>query len=243
VADVDLGAIRHRILGRAVAASRDREPQKRFSVKRLFRAHLRARYDPSDSATFDSEPAVTEAEIFQTAYGDPLGRDYWRAWLSEPFQPLQIAELIATHAAASEPLFQCIEGQIFSVLLTANFADTSSAIDWLIDTPRIANLIPASLCEYLSGAWHGEAESKTGAETGQPDKKTGRPSGTGYARQDERLIDEMYSLLYTGKAKSSTEAASTVIGKDGERAPGGGTRDAKIARLVKRARERKTKEK
>lgn len=239
----ETGALRQRILGRAVAASRDREPQKRFSVKSLFRAHLRARFDPTDSSTINSEPAVTEADIFQAAYGDPLGRDYWRAWLSEPFHPLRVADLIATHAAASEPLFQCTEGQIFSVLLTANFANTSSAIGWLIDTPHIAHLVPASLREYLSGAWRSDAGTKTEADTGQPDKKTGRPSGTGYARQDELLIVEMHSLLDTRKAKSLTEAASTVIGKDGERAPGGGTRDAKIARLVKRARERKTKKK
>lgn len=142
-------------------------------MKGLFRAHLRARFDPTHSATIDSEPAVTEAEIFQAAYGDPLGCDYWRAWLSEPFRPQRVADLIATHAAPSEPLFQCIEGQIFSVLLTANFANTSSAIGWLIFTPHIAHLVPASLREYLSGA------SKTAADTGQPVKKTGRPSGTG----------------------------------------------------------------
>jgi hypothetical protein len=161
VADVDLGAIRQRILDLAVAATRDREPQKRFSVKGLFRVHLRARFDPTDSATIASEPAVTEAEIFQAAYGDPLGRDYWRAWLSEPFHPLRVADLIATHAAPSEPLFQCTEAQILSVLFTAIFANTSSAIGWLIFTPRIAHLIPASLCEYLSGA-----EAPTAAETG-----------------------------------------------------------------------------
>jgi hypothetical protein len=161
VAEVDLGAIRQRILHLAVAASRDREPQKRFSVKGLFRVHLRARYDPTDSATIDSEPAVTEAEIFQAAYGDPLGRDYWRAWLSEPFHRLRVADLIATHAAPSEPLFQCTEAQILSALFTANFANTSSAIGWLIFTPHIAHLVPASLCDYLSGA---EAPTAAAAE-------------------------------------------------------------------------------
>jgi hypothetical protein len=196
VADVDLGAIRKRILDLAATASRDREPQKRFSVKGLFRVHLHARFDPTDSATIDSEPAVTEAEIFQAAYGDPLGRDYWRAWLSEPFHPLQVAELIATHAAPSEPLFQCVQAQILSVLLTANFANTSSAIGWLIFTPHIAHLVPTSLREYLSGA-----EAPMAAETGAavehaPPRRPrrGRPSVVG-----PRVEREMRDAIENGE--------------------------------------------
>ncbi len=208
MADVDLGAIRQRILGRAVAASRDREPQKRFSVKSLFRAHLRARFDPTDSATIDSEPAVTEAEIFQTAYGDPLGRDYWHAWLSEPFHPLRVADLIATHAAPSEPLFQCTEAQILSGLFTANFANTSSAIDWLIDTPHIAHLVPASLREYLSVA---VAPTSAAAERTRRQEGADQPQHPLLLRRRgpkpkvfRRVIDKM-------KAMSETELAAMKI--------------------------------
>jgi hypothetical protein len=69
--------------------------------------------------------------------------------------------------------------------------------------------------------WSGEAGAR------------GRPEGTGYQATDARLIVEMRALLKRHEAKSATEAARMVIGKDGERAKGIGSPEAKEKRLVK----------
>ena len=40
-----------------------------------------------------------EAEIFQAAYGDPSGRKYWDAHLSEPIPVYTLAHVLSAHAA------------------------------------------------------------------------------------------------------------------------------------------------
>jgi hypothetical protein len=76
-----------------------------------------------------------------------------------------------------------------------------------------------------------EAEQPAaGAPTVPP--QHGRPRGTTYAAMDAPLIAEMKTLFADGKAKSRSDAARQVIGKDGVKAAGIGTVDAKIRRLV-----------
>ena len=81
-----------------------------------------------------------------------------------------------------------------------------------------------------------EFEKAHGAEqamvNGAP-LQIGRPKGTGYAAMDEPLIAEMKAMIDGLIAKSPTEAARAVIGKDGSRAAGYGTPEAKVDRLVK----------
>jgi hypothetical protein len=88
--------------------------------------------------------------------------------------------------------------------------------------------------------WPG-AESTTEANSWQPDKKTGRPKGTGYTALDAPLVAKIKKMVEDGKAKSHTEAASMVIGRDGSRANGAGSVEAKISRLVGRAKKTEKK--
>jgi hypothetical protein len=61
----------------------------------------------------------------------------------------------------------------------------------------------------------------------------GRTRGTGYQATDAPLVAEMQGLLDSLEAKSTAEAARIVIGRDGERAKGVGSPEAKEKRLVK----------
>ena len=42
-----------------------------------------------------------EAEIFQAAYGNPRGRKYWDALLSEPIPVFSLARILSVHLAVS----------------------------------------------------------------------------------------------------------------------------------------------
>jgi len=57
----------------------------------------------------------------------------------------------------------------------------------------------------------------------------GRPKGTGYARQDAPLHEQMRYMLERGQANSPTAAAKKVA----ELAYGNGCWDSKVRRLVK----------
>jgi hypothetical protein len=40
-----------------------------------------------------------EGEIFQSVYGDPVGRKYWDAHLSEPMRVYTLADVLSVHVA------------------------------------------------------------------------------------------------------------------------------------------------
>ena len=116
-----------------------------------------------------------EAEYFEAAYGDPAGRDYWKAHLSEPMRVGAFAYLLSVHlplkpeqleatkiaitlalrdaAAAGERLFV---GDISPLLALENpecdfsvlinvKARPRAAVDWLLSKPKREHLVPDSL--------------------------------------------------------------------------------------------------
>lgn len=62
-----------------------------------------------------------------------------------------------------------------------------------------------------------------------PARRPGRPKGTGYARQDAPLHEQMRDLLERGQANSPTAAAKRVA----ELAYGNGCWESKVRRLVR----------
>jgi hypothetical protein len=78
----------------------------------------------------------SEAEIFQAAYGDPSGREYWHAQLSEPIAVYKFAYILAVHAAESGDQLE-----VATISIIRAFRDAAEAgEDWLVgDTgPLIA---------------------------------------------------------------------------------------------------------
>jgi hypothetical protein len=78
----------------------------------------------------------SDAELFQAAYGDASGRDYWYAQLSEPVAVYKFAYVLAVHAA------ECADQlELATISIIRAFRDAAEAgEDWLVgDTgPLIA---------------------------------------------------------------------------------------------------------
>jgi hypothetical protein len=123
-----------------------------------------------------------EAEIFQAVYGDPSGREYWDAHLSEPMPVFSLARLLAVHQAekfqqleyteiailrafrdaaqAGETLFR---GETAPLLAIGDgygpFDGLShvkvlprAAVEWLLAKPKREHLVPGSLRRHLRPA-------------------------------------------------------------------------------------------
>jgi hypothetical protein len=103
--------------------------------------------------------------------------------------------------------------------------------------PEAVSYVDLTCARDLLDVWIGELSGTVA---------TGRPKGTGYAIKDEPLVVKMLEMRDDGRAKSLTEAAKMVIGRNGSGALGIGSPEAKISRLVKRAtatNQRKTERK
>jgi hypothetical protein len=120
-----------------------------------------------------------ESEFFAAAYGDPVGRDYWNAHLSEPMRVGAFAYLLSVHlplnpkqfesakiaitlalrdaAAAGERLFV---GNIAPLLAFESAKRDFSvlinvrvrpraAVEWLLSKPKREHLIPGSLRTFV----------------------------------------------------------------------------------------------
>jgi hypothetical protein len=70
----------------------------------------------------------SEAEIFQAAYGDASGREYWHAQLSEPIAVYKFAYVLAVHAA------ECADQlELATISIIRAFRDAAKAgEDWLV---------------------------------------------------------------------------------------------------------------
>jgi hypothetical protein len=120
-----------------------------------------------------------EAEIFQAAYGDPAGRRYWDAHLSEPISIYSFAHVLSAHLAekveqlelariaiiralrdAAEAGERCFTGETSSLLAMedgqTNFENLGklkvnprAAVEWLLSKPKREHLIPDSLRGFL----------------------------------------------------------------------------------------------
>jgi hypothetical protein len=92
---------------------------RRYAVLGLIRASL-----PSTTCTV--------SEIFEAAYGDPQGFDYWDAWFAEPLPIYPFVDLLSVHRAAAEgaprvslssvpvPVLDPYQRQIFEALRVAS---------------------------------------------------------------------------------------------------------------------------
>jgi hypothetical protein len=120
-----------------------------------------------------------EADIFQAAYGDPSGRKYWDAHLSEPIPVHLLAYILSAHLA--EKIEQLEMGKIAIIrafrdaaeagerwfigdttpLLALNDGQTKfgnlgqvkvhplAAVEWLLSKPKREHLVPTSLRRFL----------------------------------------------------------------------------------------------
>jgi len=120
-----------------------------------------------------------EAEIFQAVYGDPSGRKYWRAHLSEPIRVYTLAHILSAHFAESVEQLELAKIAIIRAFRDAasagerwfigdtspllavqdgqtNFADLASikvrpraAIEWLLSKPKHEHFVTESLRRFL----------------------------------------------------------------------------------------------
>jgi hypothetical protein len=72
------------------------------------------------------------------------------------------------------------------------------------------------------------------APIGSAPRLRGRPRGRSLESADERVLQQMERLLGAHEAGSPTEAAWSVIGRDGKGARGAGEPESKVRRLVRR---------
>jgi hypothetical protein len=123
-----------------------------------------------------------EAEIFQAAYGDPSGRNYWDAHLSEPMPVYSLAHILSAHVAekaeqlemariaiirafrdAAEagehwftgettPLLAVRDGQTNFEGLGKVKVHPRAAVEWLLRKPKREHLVPQSLRRFLQSA-------------------------------------------------------------------------------------------
>ncbi len=120
-----------------------------------------------------------EAEIFEAAYGEPRGREYWNAYLSEPVPVYSLANLLSVHLAQN--VRQLESGRIAAILAFRDAAEagelrfigdtrplfdidydktnfdtlrkikvhTHEAVEWLLSKPKQRHLVPESLRIFL----------------------------------------------------------------------------------------------
>jgi len=120
-----------------------------------------------------------EGEIFQTVYGDPGGREYWGAHLSEPIGAYSLAHILSVHVAESaqqlesariaiirafrdaaaagedwfvgntSPLLAVEDGQTNFAELTKLKVHPRAAVEWLLSKPKREYFVPGSLRIFL----------------------------------------------------------------------------------------------
>jgi hypothetical protein len=130
----------------------------------------------SDTVLFEIR---AEAEIFQAAYGDPEGRKYWGAYLSEPIRLYSLVNLLSVHSAesaqqlewariatirafrdaaeAGEDWFIGDTGPLLAMDdREANFDSLRkikvrprAAVEWLLSKPNREHLVPGSLRRFM----------------------------------------------------------------------------------------------
>ena len=120
-----------------------------------------------------------EAEIFLAVYGDPGGRKYWDAHLSEPIRVYTLAHIFSAHLAESvqeldmakiaiirafrdaaqagelwftgetTPLLAVEDNQINFEGLGKVRVHPRAAVEWLLSKPKREHLVPKSLRRFL----------------------------------------------------------------------------------------------
>jgi hypothetical protein len=153
----DTRSIRDRMLAQAAAAAKFPEPKRRWAVLGLMRQRFQpqtigeAVQQAQDLAEGKETSAshCTEDEVFEAAYGDASGRDYWDAWLFEGRPVEELAKLLAAHCAASEHEFQAAFSELKEALGRQSHDTSGDSIRWLISNPNTSHLVPAGLIAFL----------------------------------------------------------------------------------------------
>jgi hypothetical protein len=124
------------------------------------------------------------------------------------------------------------------------------AVKWLLSKPLRSDAVPPGLKAFITGseastanlvateqrpALEKNTEHRGTAGRSATRRNKGRPTGTGYQKQDEVLVKQMRERVANGKCNSPTTAAWEVIGRDGRGAEGIGTPESKVRRLVELA--------
>lgn len=138
---------REQLLGMAAAARDFREPQRRFAVKGLIHGRYRGMVD-NGALAFPSVPLCSEAEIFERAYGDPDGLDYWDAWFFDRLPIGELTKLVAVHAAQSEHALPPLVSHLRKILEGLFPVSCKEAVEYLIAHPDTRELVPGSLKKW-----------------------------------------------------------------------------------------------
>jgi hypothetical protein len=100
-----------------------------------------------------------EAEIFEAAYGDPRGTEYWKSHLSEVLAIESLADLLSVHLVQRDQNIEQTQSAIISTLYAAinrfeippllgvshGEIEPSSAVKFLLSKPKREHLVPQSL--------------------------------------------------------------------------------------------------
>lgn len=144
-----------------------------------------------------------EAEIFQAAYADPSGQEYWNAYLSEPILAVSLAYLLSAHGAENAGSLKYHKAAIIHAFRSAAGAgerwftgdtglllplepgqvdfdelkvnvDPLAAIEWLLGKPRRRDLVPNSLRQHLHRLRTCETPAAPGRELASSSSPPGR---------------------------------------------------------------------
>jgi hypothetical protein len=152
----------------------------------------------------------TEAEIFERAYGDATGKEYWFHWLSQPDEPDEtLIRLLATHKAldwltekresirrliAEEKIglsghgYQILmqtESRIAEALKCFSIGAARDRIAQIAASPKTRHLLPTSLCKFLEGT------PSQARPVRRPRGKGGRPPAADWSAIQESLWREL----------------------------------------------------
>jgi hypothetical protein len=174
-----------------------------------------------------------EAEIFQAAYGDPRGRKYWDAHLSEAIPVYSLAHVLSAHLAEKVEQLEMARIAIIrafrdaaeagerwftgdtSSLLAMEYGQTNfenlgklkvhprAAVEWLLSKPKREHLVPDSLRRFLQSGAEPTAAPRPITE------KTAEPFVASYIK-DEQAAGRRPTL-------SGLEAAAKKAGLRGGR--------------------------
>jgi hypothetical protein len=152
----------------------------------------------------------TEAEIFERAYGDATGKEYWLHWLSPPDEPDDtLVRLLAAHKTldrltekrerirrliADEKInlsglgyriLRETESRIAQALKSFPVGAARDRIAQIAESPKTRELVPTSLLNFLEGA---PPEPRPAAPRRG---KGGRPAAADWSEIQKALWDEL----------------------------------------------------
>jgi hypothetical protein len=165
-------SVRDQALERAeLSRSMEADQRRRYVLGELPRA-----FAPQMTGEPLRDLLFTEAEIFERAYGDATGKEYWFHWLSPPDEPDEtLIRLLATHKTldwlteeresirrlvAEEKIslsgrgyriLMVTESRIGEALKCFSIGAARDRIAQIAASPKTRHLLPTSLCKFLEG--------------------------------------------------------------------------------------------